>query len=361
MLADRVKCTVANPGPVAVSSTITLGAVPTGYRSWLAAFGATSPAYFVLSDGLGRTITGVWTVNSGGTATITEIIWNDRLESTAGETFSSTCTAWNAYPARELPLQRSGPLAGFRNLLINGNPTINQRAYVSGAATSGANQYTLDRWRVVTSGQNASWTDSGGVRTVTAPAGGIEQVIETANNLGGIHTLSWTGTATATVNGSAISNKGTVNLTANTNTTIRFTGGTFTLAQLEPGPIATPFERRAYAAELALCQWYFERRNYANGSYLGAGALTTNINPMVVTGLPIPFRPKRAAPSILTSSASGFSLNGVACNSLTAGSDTGGNVWILTLGVAAGSVATQYTCVPVSANTSAWIQADAEF
>jgi hypothetical protein len=40
-----------------------------------------------------------------------------------------------------------GPLAGFRNVIINGNPTINQRGYVSGAATSGANQYTLDRWQ----------------------------------------------------------------------------------------------------------------------------------------------------------------------------------------------------------------------
>lgn len=65
-----------------------------------------------------------------------------------------------------------------RNLLINAQGFINQRAYVSGTATSTANQYTLDRWRVVTSGQNLSWIDSNGKRTMTVPAGGIEQVIE---------------------------------------------------------------------------------------------------------------------------------------------------------------------------------------
>lgn len=101
MLKDRVKCNVPNPNVVNVGSVITLGTVPTGYRSFLSAFGAAVPAYFVLSDGAGRTITGVWTVNSGPeTATITEIIWNDRLGNTSGETFSTACVAWNALPAQ---------------------------------------------------------------------------------------------------------------------------------------------------------------------------------------------------------------------------------------------------------------------
>jgi hypothetical protein len=150
-----------------------------------------------------------------------------------------------------------GQLAGFRNLLINGNPTINQRGYVSGTATSGANQYTLDRWRVVTSGQSISWTDSENVRTVTAPAGGVEQVIEGSNILSGTHTLNWTGTATATVNGSSVSKGGTVTLTGGTNATVRFSGGTFALAQLEPGTVATPFENRSQNQELLLCQRYY--------------------------------------------------------------------------------------------------------
>ena len=150
-----------------------------------------------------------------------------------------------------------GPLAGFRNLIINANPTINQRAYVSGTATTAANQYTLDRWRVVTSGQSITWTDSANVRTVTAPAGGVEQVIEGTSIFTGTYTLSWTGTATATVAGSAVSNGGNVSLTGGTNTTVRFSSGTFSKVQLEPGTVATPFEQRPVAAVLALCQRYY--------------------------------------------------------------------------------------------------------
>ncbi len=154
-----------------------------------------------------------------------------------------------------------GPLAGIRNLLINGNPIINQRGYVSGTATSGANEYTLDRWRVVTSGQSITWTDSANVRTVTAPAGGVQQVIEGLNILSGTYTLSWTGTATATVDGSSVTNGGQVTLTGGTNATVRFSGGTFSLAQFEVGTVATPFERRSYGQELALCQRYYSTLN----------------------------------------------------------------------------------------------------
>jgi hypothetical protein len=150
-------------------------------------------------------------------------------------------------------------LAQNRNLIINGNPVINQRVYVSGTATAGANQYTLDRWRVVVSGQSLSWTDSAGIRTVTFPAGGGEQVIEALNNLGGVHTLSWIGTATATVNGASVANGGQITLTGNTDVTIRMSGGTASRIQLELGSVATSFERRPYGQELALCQRYFAR------------------------------------------------------------------------------------------------------
>jgi hypothetical protein len=146
---------------------------------------------------------------------------------------------------------------GVRNAIINGNPIINQRGYVSGTATSGANQYTLDRWRVVTSGQSITWTDSGNVRTVTAPAGGVEQVIEGINLITGTYTLNWTGTATATVAGTSVAKGGNVSITGGTDTTVRFSSGTVSLVQFETGTIATLFERRSYGVELGLCQRYF--------------------------------------------------------------------------------------------------------
>jgi len=172
---------------------------------------------------------------------------------------------------------------GFRNAIINGNPIINQRGYVSGTATSGANQYTLDRWRVVTSGQSITFTDSDNTRTVTAPAGGVEQVIEGINILSGTYTLNWTGTATATVDGAAVVKGGNVTLTGGTNATVRFSSGTFSLAQLEPGTVATPFERRSYGQELALCQRYFQLLQHSYGTGNGTSSIARCTWPLKVT------------------------------------------------------------------------------
>lgn len=158
--------------------------------------------------------------------------------------------------AQEVAVLASTQLAGHRNRLINGNFAINQRGYVSGAATSGANQYTLDRWRVVTSGQNLTFSASGNGNQVTAPAGGIEQVIEGANIEGGTYVINWTGTATCTVDGTARAKGDSFTLTANTNVTVKFSGGTVSKAQLEPGTVPTVFEHRLN--EFQLCQRYYE-------------------------------------------------------------------------------------------------------
>jgi hypothetical protein len=150
-----------------------------------------------------------------------------------------------------------GQLAGFRNLLINGNFSINQRAYVSGTAVGAANTYTLDRWKVLVSGQSLTFAASGNGNQITAPAGGVQQVIEAGNVGGGTYTLSWSGTATAAVNGTAATNGSQVTLPANTQATVTFTSGTVSNAQLEPGTKATPFEQRLIGTELMLCQRYF--------------------------------------------------------------------------------------------------------
>jgi hypothetical protein len=186
---------------------------------------------------------------------------------------------------------------GFKNRLINAQGLINQRAYVSGTATSGANQYTVDRWRVVTSGQNLTFSTSANVVTFTAPAGGVEQVIEGLNLETATYVLSWTGTATATVAGSSVANGGTVSITGGTNTTVRFTNGTFSLPQLEKGSNATSFDYRPFATELSLCQRYFQRYSYIvdfHGSGLGVSTYT----PVVAIVLPVPMR---ATPTVTTS------------------------------------------------------------
>jgi len=189
--------------------------------------------------------------------------------------------------------QVSGLISGV-NAIINGNPIINQRAYVSGTATGSANQYTLDRWRVVTSGQSITWTDSDNVRTVTAPAGGVEQVVEGINLITGTYTLNWTGTATATVAGTSVAKGGSVSITGGTDTTVRFSGGTFSLVQFESGTAITPFERRSYGQELALCQRYYETQSartfisYVTGGIdslvYGSWAVQKRVSPTLTIG-----------------------------------------------------------------------------
>lgn len=177
-----------------------------------------------------------------------------------------------------------------RNRIINGQGRINQRAYVSGTATGGANQYTLDRWRVVTSGQSLTFTGNDATRTMTAPAGGCEQVIEGANIEGGTYVINWTGTATCTVNGVSRATGATFTLTANTAATVRMIGGTFTDVQLELGTVATPFERLPISDEFARC-----RRYYETGSHAFSGNVTSAATYAVRTMFNVP---KRTSPSV---------------------------------------------------------------
>lgn len=198
----------------------------------------------------------------------------------------------------------TGNLSGLKNLVINGTFSVNQRGYTSGTATTGANQYTLDRWRIVTSGQAATFTTTGAGRTVTAPSGGIEQVIEGASIGGGTYVINWTGTASCTVNGVSRTKGATFTLTANTNATVRFSSGTVTDVQIEPGEVATAFELRPVAVELMLCQRYFEAGSGYGWGYAGsAGIHRCAYTPWKVT--------KRASPSVATSNVAYTNASGI--------------------------------------------------
>ncbi|MHA6234298.1 hypothetical protein [Pseudomonas fluorescens group sp. PF-69] len=190
---------------------------------------------------------------------------------------------------------------GFRNKLINGRFGVNQRGYVSGVATTTANQCTLDRWWVVVSGQNLSFSANKNGNQVVAPAGGLEQIIEDINIEGGVYTLNWIGTAVATVNGIAIAKGGsTASLPAKTNVTIRFSGGTVAEAQFELGTSPTPFEARGISIELLLCKRYFETMQATQ--YREGGAARQSM------GAPVSWSvEKRVSPTIILGTASGAS------------------------------------------------------
>lgn len=97
--------------------------------------------------------------------------------------------------------------------------------------------------------------------------------------------------------------------------------------QVETGTQATPFERRSYAEELALCQRYYEINSFNVSGYVASGA--NNIVSLVGYRTQ-----KRTTPTLVTNVGSSSPLTN---NSLTAISDLGYAVQLLTNGSGTGN------------------------
>lgn len=207
-----------------------------------------------------------------------------------------------------------GQIAGNRNKIINGNFSINQRAYMSGTVTT-VGAYTFDRWKV-TSTPGLTFTIVDNKTTVTVPPGQtIQQIIEGINVHSGIHVLSWEGTAQGRINGGTYGTSGNVRATivGGTDTTIEFNAGTVTNVQFEPGSFSTPFEHRLYPQELIFCQRYFEINDVGPGVYLRLSA--PGSTPMTLQSFNVYFSvDKRVTPTVNLYFTVGSSL---AANSIT--------------------------------------------
>lgn len=101
--------------------------------------------------------------------------------------------------------------------------------------------------------------------------------------------------------GNYVATSAQTNLLASASNEVYITG-----VQLEPGTVATPFERRSYGQELALCQRYYELQEFA-ALY---GYTISNDDQYRSWGAPFAVT-KRAAPSIV------FSLGNIAPSSPT--------------------------------------------
>lgn len=223
-----------------------------------------------------------------------------------------------------------GPLAGFRNRIINGNFDIWQRGN-----SLASNQYAADRWITFTSGTvlnvakadlAGNWPQIGGNTClyVIGAAGNtgltVAQRIESANvrdvNGRTCTASAWFFVATsqsvtmqvhranAVDNFAATTVLATTSQTLTANTWTRLTvsctpdanglnglmfsatlsscvaGQAFYIAsaQLEVGSVATPFEVRPYQTELALCQRYFQTTTFWARSYAGAAGAAIPCN-----------------------------------------------------------------------------------
>jgi hypothetical protein len=124
-----------------------------------------------------------------------------------------------------------------------------------------------------------------GLRVIWALAAGTNLNSDPTNN-------AWEAYTDAKFNGGHVQNA----LISTDNATIQFTG-----LQLETGTVATDFEHKTYAEELAACQRYYQ--NYIDYNYatLGAGRGASG-GDLVVFTVPLPTQ-MRANPTITTNGA----------------------------------------------------------
>lgn len=159
-------------------------------------------------------------------------------------TVLTPATATDAVSGNLVPSNGS---TSFRNILINGNVSINQRGTTYAAAAVG--DYWADRWKKT--------------------AGGMTQIVEDGNYAPSTpYVLSGTGVTTTT---------GTSPASGNWDISTTFGDiipSTATAIQLEVGTIPTPFEYRPIGVELALCQRYFHEiaTQFATPGYVSTGS-----------------------------------------------------------------------------------------
>jgi hypothetical protein len=208
-----------------------------------------------------------------------------------------------------------------RNLLINGDLAINQRAFAGGSLSAGV--YGFDRWKAGTGGCTLSRATDG---TLTLN-GSLEQVIEAPRLTSKIITLSLENPS-GDIPVSVGSQSGTITAgTGRRSVTLTLLSGdsgditvrlnlsssrTFARIKLEVGSVASAWQEPDLSDELMRCQRYFEPLTplgaavwlHANGLRLGAANIDIPLRTLVA---------KRTTPTLLTSSptfASGAQASG---------------------------------------------------
>lgn len=234
---------------------------------------------------------------------------------------------------------------GSKNAIINGDFRVSQRGDYSSAVSASSGTYYMDRWKIYASSmtgtiQHTTVSVNGVTKraaklTATNTASGeflLEQYVEHLNlQAGQIYTASCLvrsnvnnvrirsyDTNAGWVTGTPYSGSGSwQKITLTFTLTATPTNGTpfqmystsqtsgdyveFTDFQLEAGSVATPFDRRPYGTELALCQRYFENVIWIVNGYwaqwTGAEFYGAQYQFLVE---------KRAAPSISGFTSSGY-------------------------------------------------------
>ncbi|WPB58651.1 hypothetical protein [Xylophilus sp. GOD-11R] len=198
---------------------------------------------------------------------------------------------------------------GTRNKIINGNFAVSQSAQ-TGTITLGPNQYgPHDMWRAGAGGCVYTFFSNGIDTVVTIESGTLVQVIEPLLIQGANYCISWAGSSRLQTGGGT--SAASPYLPAYTapgasGIGVEFGPGSLTLVQFEPGPAPTPFERRLYPIELALCQRYACQGGDTPNAFVLIAQANTTTQAFGHIAFPQPMR----TPPTFTAAAGAFRLGG---------------------------------------------------
>ena len=242
-----------------------------------------------------------------------------RYVETGGDTMTGNLT---------VPSLNGGPLAGFRNILINGNLTINQRGIPIDASSAIAiGDYGQDRWKKT--------------------AGGMTQIVESGN---------FEPSATYTLSGTDVTEQ-QLTAPATGDWTLPDIPLTARKIQLEPGPVATPFEQRPIGLELSLCQRYYYNFAPGNDNTFGVGFNNSASSTDVPIKFPVTLR---SVPTMTTATAvTWYQIIGIDCDNLPSQQKSGVDISMVRFYVASG-LAQNDPSIVTSGNARSFLAFDAE-
>lgn len=230
-----------------------------------------------LDDASSTSISTIYdTVEGSGPALVLPVDWSAALNAANGYASAAAASAAAASAAAALAISNAasalGAASSSRNRLRNASFAINQRA-VSGTVTLAAGAYGHDGIKAGASGATYTFATSGLDTTITISAGSLIMPIEESLIEGGVYTLAHDGSAPARIwQGTGYSGSGSyvtasraggglqsASLSAATQTNVEFSTGTVLRPQIEPGALATSFERRPISIETVIGRRYYQR------------------------------------------------------------------------------------------------------